>query len=170
MNTDTQTTELRERLDLMGVKYTKKNTTEELVALLQSALTPVAEEPKTETNEDKTLARLAKAKEMIYVSVQNLNPSKESWKGETVTIANSRMSEIRCFVPFNCEQAEAIWLPRIVVDYLKGIKFKKVNHIKDTKSGADHTVAYVPEFLIRELPEDYKPSGYGDDGMSFSTH
>lgn len=140
--------EIKNRLDLMGIKYHHNASLRTLKQLLADAVQPAAKATPTVTSRQ---ALAQDALRLIRCQITCMNPSKKDWVGETITSGNSIIGTVRKFIPFNCEAAESYHIPKILVDVLKGRKYLQVREIK-SRSGSTQDTYYVPEFQIAELP------------------
>lgn len=146
---------LKQRLDMMGVKYHHKAGVETLRKLLQDALNPPVEEEAVPTaRTQKMSARkeaLLKATALIRCQITCMNPHKRDWQGEIFTAGNGIIGTVKKFVPYNCEAANSFHIPRILVSAMRDRKYLQTRSIKTT-SGARQESFYVPEFVVVELP------------------
>lgn len=145
--------QLKQRLDLMGVKYHHKQNVESLKKLLAEALNPTEEEevtPKAQKLSRRKEA-LLKATQLIRCQITCMNPHKRDWQGEIITAGNTVIGTVKKFVPYNCEAANSYHIPRILVSAMRDRKYLQTRSIKTT-SGARQESFYVPEFVIVELP------------------
>lgn len=148
--------QLKQRLDLMGVKYHHRASVDTLRKHLQEALNPTEEE-----EEDIAMPRAPKAlsrKEarlhataLIRCQITCMNPHKRDWQGEIFTAGNGVIGTVKKFIPYNCEAANSFHIPRILISAMRDRKYLQTRSIKTT-SGAHQETFYVPEFVVVELP------------------
>ena len=102
---------LKERADQMGITYHPSIGLATLYAKVASAMnelalktTPAAEPKEEGETESAKNARLqAEANKLIRVVVNCMNPSKQQWEGEIITVRNRVIGTIKKFVPFNLD-------------------------------------------------------------------
>lgn len=142
---------IKERLDLMGVKYHHNAKLETLRALLDSSLAP--KEVNTEVAQRNQARKQLhdEAMALVRCRIACMNPGKKDWVGEIFTTGNSVLGIVRKFIPYNCEAAESYHIPRILLNSMRDRKYLQVRSIK-TRSGAIQENVFVPEFQIVELP------------------
>lgn len=142
---------IKERLDLMGVKYHHNAKLETLKTLLDKELKgsteTVAKADDVKTNE----ANLYKdAFKLVRCAIHCNNPGKRQLKGEFTTVGNSVHGHHTFFVPYNCSEAEDFVLPVIVVTALRERRFlsKAEEMVKDIH---DRSFYMAPEFTVSIL-------------------
>jgi hypothetical protein len=172
---------LKQRADIMGIKYHPNIKLESLKAKVAAKLdgevgngyedeeietintatkamaadtfTPLKKETPAQLKEK----RKQEALKLVRIRVSCMNPVKANMKGEIFCVGNSEMGMIKKFVPFNAEQG---WhVPNIILQEIKNKKF--VSHYS-TKIG-NKTVnqhKLIPEYSIEILdpltPEELK--------------
>lgn len=138
---------IKERLDLMGVKYHHNAKLETLKTLLDKELkgNEATAEPKSKDAEN-----TAKALELLNCAINCNNPGKRQLKGEFVTVGNSVLGHHTYFVPYNCPEAEEYVLPRMVIDALKERRYlsKTEEMVKDIH---ERSFYMAPEFTVSIL-------------------
>lgn len=118
--------ELKEKADLMGIKYSKKISIEALKQKINEHV-----ENANLANESKQ--EILKIKEQIFKEnmklvrcrITCLDPNRDNLKGEFITVANSYLGTVTKFVPYNTPAAEAYHLPYIIYKRLKKLKYAK---------------------------------------------
>jgi len=143
---------LKERADLLGIKYSKNVTLETLKAKVNAKL----EEAEVKAESKVTLKELrdqktAEETKLIRIRLAVMNPNKKNWRGEVITIANPVIGTVKKFVPFDASFYEnGYHVPNCIYKALKNRKF--LNIITDPKTHALKGTQYVPEFSIEVLP------------------
>lgn len=151
---------LKQRLDLMGVKYHHNAGVEKLRALLEEHLsdeTTGAEESqeseetgetKTVENGDDSRARQDELRALVRVFISCHDPSKAAWDGELISVGNSLVGTLKKYVAFNKE-----WhVPRIILDSLKEKQFQQHYKAKDSRGNEIPRTRLVKAYNIEELP------------------
>lgn len=120
MDTPDEASELRSRLDLMGITYRANATVESLRSTLDKAL--AEQKPKVVASQASVEAQMRKdLSKLIRVRVTCMNPNKKNVPGEYVSFMNGVMRRpITKYVPFN---ALPFHLPACIVNTIKGRVF-----------------------------------------------
>lgn len=138
---------LKERADLMGIKYHPSIGLDKLKEKVNDSLQPkrVAVE-KTDTQ--KKMEQIQSANRLIRIRITCMDPNRKGWKGDFFTVMNSTFGTIKKYVPYNKE-----WhVPAVI---LKQIKRKKRQEFYEvpTKNGMKVKRArMVPMYAVEELP------------------
>lgn len=145
---------LKERADLMGIKYHPSIGLATLKEKVNSALSGAEEEEEVtvneETPEQKRARLIAEATKLIRIRLTCMDPNKKGWTGEIFTVSNDIVGTVRKFVPFNAENGYHV--PNIIYKHLKRKKRQEFRTIK-TRKGMDIKQGYlVPAFAIEVLP------------------
>lgn len=145
---------LKERADLMGIKYHPSIGLATLKEKVNSALSGAEEEEEVtvneETPEQKRARLIAEATKLIRIRLTCMDPNKKGWTGEIFTVSNDIVGTVRKFVPFNAEKGYHV--PNIIYKHLKRKKRQEFRTIK-TRKGMDIKQGYlVPAFAIEVLP------------------
>lgn len=143
---------IKERLDLMGVKYHHNAKLETLKTLLDKSLKGDGESE----DEAKVDVRTERAKseedamKLVHCAITCNNMGKRQLKGEFVTTGNSMIGHRTFFVPYNCPEAEDYVLPMIVVKALRQRRYlaKTEEMVKDLH---ERTFYMAPEFNVSIL-------------------
>jgi len=161
VNTETvvekdELTLLKERADMMGIKYhpaigvksLKEKLDEELSGKKESdgeVVVGKGEESILERN-----ARLRKeANQLVRIQLTCMNPAKNTWKGDFYEVSNSVIGSIKKFVPFNVEE-DGYHVPAVSLKMLKRKKFQKFYEIQKGRHKVKKS-KLVPEFGITVL-------------------
>lgn len=146
------TDELRQQLELMGLKPHHNAKYETLKELLDENIKPKTKEI-TSTQSSRVALRKACIK-MVRIRLQCMNPAKAQFKGEYFTSGNDVVGTIRDFVPYNCEEAEDMLVPRILVNCIKERMYTRATDKPKNRGfveGVQQNVQLVPEFVVAEL-------------------
>lgn len=154
MSDNTELQSLKERADLMGIKYSPNIGVEKLRAKVNQAIEGKPEEVEEEAPKASTLSKTKKAKEeagkLVRVNVTCMNPAKREWDGEILTCGNSTVGTFRKFVKFNT--TEGWHVPQIIINAMRERKFQTFTRER-SKNGTDIKVGkLVNEFAIEVLP------------------
>jgi hypothetical protein len=171
---------LKQRADVMGIKYHPNIKLESLKSKVAAKLEGEAdeygeEEAETITIANKTMAlntftpmkretpeqlrdkRKKECLKLVRIRVACMNPIKANMKGDIFSVGNAEIGMIKKFIPFNAEQG---WhVPNIIFQELKNKQF--VTHY-ETKVGNKKIMKtkLVPEYSIEILdpltPEELK--------------
>ena len=155
-------TTLKEKADLMGLKYHPSISADKLREKVNAALadTPVEvvnelePEAVTEVAENATEYRLRKrreANELVRVRVSCMNPAKKEIMGELFTAGNSVVGSFTKFVPFNVEDG---WhIPRVIYNQMVE-RMCQVFYTVNTPDGDKvRKGKLIREFAIEVMPE-----------------
>lgn len=152
MTDTTQQTELealKERADLMGIKYSPNigvDTLREKVNA-QLATTEPEESGSVKVGSNRYQALRREAMKLVRVRVTNLNPSKKESEAEFVRAGNRLVSASR-LVPFEKETH----IENILLNVLKGRQYCIVVHEKNSEGKKVPVRKMRKEFQIEELP------------------
>ena len=142
---------LKERADLMGVKYHPSIGLDTLKEKVNSILaTKEVATPTEETPGQKRARLIAEATRLVRIRLTCMDPNRKGWPGEIFTVSNGVVGTIRKFVPFNAENGYHV--PAIILKQLKRRKRQEFRTVK-TRNGMSIKRGYlVPAFAIEELP------------------
>jgi hypothetical protein len=166
---------LKQRADLMGIKYHPNISAEKLKAKIEEKKEGIqgvntefaGEEAATiqayedvangdtftqgrrETPAQINMKKRQEALRLVRVRVTNMNPLKSNMKGEIYSVGNSQIGFIKKFVPFN---AEAGWhVPQIILTHMQEKKFMTHYEVKIGNKKIKKN-KLVPELAIEILP------------------
>lgn len=151
---------IKAQLDTMNVKYHHNANLKTLKKLRADALAPKEEdEPKVETKSRDVYVsgERKKANELVRVSITCRNPAKGARRGEFFTVGNDVIGNIKAFIPYNCEAAEDVRIPRIFIDMLRNRKYQSTVELSDKErmdSPLMHRTMWLKEFAVVELGEE----------------
>ena len=140
---------LKQKADLMGITYHPSIGLEKLrnkieVELNINSTDQIALPKNVETLGQKK-ARLRKEADIrVRCKVVCMNPQKQAWDGEFITVGNKFIGDIKVFVPFN---VEAWHLPKIIIEALKEKQY--MMHIPATSPNKNNAKQkWVKEFNV----------------------
>ena len=144
---------LKERADLMGIKYSKNVGADTLRAKVNEKLEEAALMNQLRNN--KALLRKKIQSEqlkLVRIRLTCMNPAKKAWKGEIFTIANEVIGTVKKFVPYNPKfYTNGYHVPKCIYDLLKQKQFLNITTEQKGPNIVVHT-EFVPEFSIEVLP------------------
>jgi len=148
---------LKERADLMGIKYSPNIGVEKLKERIAEKVEGKKEEVEVSKAVSDKVSKEAKAKmarkeealKLVRVRITNMNPLKGVLKGEIISAGNSEFGFVKKFIPFNAENG---WhIPQIILNVLKDKKFMTHYEVKvGNKRIKRHKL--IPEYSIEILP------------------
>ena len=145
---------LKERADLMGIKYHSSIGLEALKKKVEGALpkpkakvvTPKGEE----TIEERNLRIRNDANRLVRVRISNMNPIKGSLNGDFYEVSNRIIGTIKKYVPFNAGD-DGWHVPNALLQMLQDKKYLTFYEVtKGRKKIKRHKL--VKEFNIQILP------------------
>lgn len=144
-------TALKERAELMGVKFHPSISLEKLREKVNASLTPTEDVAATaETKKFSRLEAQRKASELVRIRVTCMNPAKKEWEGEIFTVGNATVGTFKKFIPFNADEG---WhVPRIMYEQLKERECQIFVTKRDDRGNTSRTGKLIKEFAIEVLP------------------
>lgn len=144
---------LKERADLMGIKYSNNISIETLKNKINEKL-EASEIVKDEQSKKIDIRKKVRDEELklIRIRLQVMNPAKLAWRGEIFTVANSIIGTVKKFVPYDAEfYTNGYHVPNCIY---KMLKEKEYLHISTSNQNGKQqvTTQFVPEFSITVLP------------------
>ena len=172
-------TEMRERADVLGVKYHHRANAKTIEAAINAFIVtsegsnlypkeakmeqilneitaplggpPPYEEPMSEGEFNKTQAgiRGKLAGSLVRCRIQNMNSAKKDWPGEFVSVGSAKLGTFKKFIPFG--SGEPYHIPRIIYNELKA---KQCSQFYSTKNDKGHKVRkskLINEYVVEEL-------------------
>ena len=95
-------TELKQRADLMGMKYSNNIGIDTLKAKINERLEAANLVKDAQKNKVELRKKLQDEQlKLIRIKLQVMNPAKQAWRGEIFTVANSVVGTVKKFVPYN---------------------------------------------------------------------
>lgn len=148
---------IKAQLDTMGVKYHHNANLKTLKKLKADALAPTEAEQKAEVKQAEVASISKKANEMVRVAITCRNPAKGARRGEFFTCGNAVIGNLKVFIPYNCEAAEDVRIPRIFVDMLRERLYQTTVELSDKErmdSPLMHRTMWLKEFAVVELGDE----------------
>lgn len=137
---------LKERADLMGIKYHPSIGVEKLREKVNGVLNP--ETPVEETSTQFKMRKIQEANKLVRIRVTCMDPNKKGWKGDFFTIMNPMIGTVKKYVPFN-----TIWhVPTVILKQLKRKKRQEFYEVEAKHGMKIKRARMVPMFAIEELP------------------
>lgn len=144
---------LKQRADLMGIKYKGNIGVDALKAKIESAGVKKPAEP--EEGEESELAMRQRIQKeqmaLIRCRIYNLNPSKVDLPGEFITVANRYLGTVRKFIPFGEATEQGYHIPKVLFDDLRSRQFQQIN-TKKVRGQVVQNTRMVPEYNLTVLP------------------
>lgn len=145
---------LKERADLLGIKYSNNIGLETLRAKVNAKLEDqiIAKEAMTDKASIRKKVREEQLK-LVRIRLNVLNPAKRAWRGEIFTVGNSVLGTVKKFVPYDPKFYEnGYHVPYCIFKMLKEKTFLDVQTYKDKHGTEQPRTAFVKEFGIEVLP------------------
>ena len=155
---------LKQKADVMGIKYGSRIGVDTLKAKIQARLNDEPEEEDSEPEKAEVVLTKAEReaqirKEMyeknmrlVRLRISNLNPAKKELQGEIFTVANKYLGTVKKFIPYGEASEEGYHVPYCLYLQLKSRKFLQVR--TRTVNGQIHVdQRWVPEFALEVLPQ-----------------
>ena len=145
-------TALKERADLIGVKYHPSISLEKLRDKVNAALSDDQKAPEAEApKKNSRLEAQRKASALVRIRVTCMNPAKKEWEGEIFTVGNSTVGTFKKYVPFNADEG---WhVPWIIYEQLKERECQVFVTKRDERGNTTRTGKMIKEFAIEVLPD-----------------
>ncbi len=94
--------------------------------------------------------RRKEASRLVRCRITCMNPAKQNWTGEIVSVGSAKMGTFKKFIPYN--SPEPYHIPHIIYQELKERKCR-IGHIVKLPNGQEvNRYKLVPEFSIEVLP------------------
>ena len=162
MTEKTELEALKERADVLGIKYHPSISLDKLKEKVNNALEPSTEEsyiegilpddeliPIEETQIQKQNRLRKEAGKLVRIRVTCMNPSKKEWRGEIITAANSIVPEVSKYVPFGIDDG---WhVPKIILNAMKERMYTQ-HYTTKIDGKLVHKQRQAKEFAIEVLP------------------
>ena len=151
LNRDEELKLLKERADLLGIKYSNNIGVDTLRAKVNERLNgedkpEVSERAKTRAQEREEQLKL------VRIRLSLMNPAKKSWRGEFFTIANPIIGTVRKFVPYNPKfYVNGYHVPQCILNMLLDKKFMNITTDSHGARSQTHS-EFINEFAIEILP------------------
>ena len=144
---------LKERADLLGIKYSNNIGLETLRAKVNEKLEESSIKQEEDSKKVATRADIrAEQLKLIRIRLTVMNPVKKAWRGEIFTVANSFIGTVKKFVPYNPKfYTNGYHVPNCIYGILKEKKFLNIS--TEEKGGKTEVrTDLVPEYSIEVLP------------------
>lgn len=150
---------LKDRADMMGIKYSPNIAYETLQSRIHEKLEEDAKPD--ETKEEKPTKNTAvearkKATKLVRCIVYCKNPNKKDLQGEYISAGNAKIGFIKKYVLFN----EPYHLPQMIVNYLKEKKYQRIwtkkvdgKEVIKNKNVKEYDIEYLDNLTEKELAD-----------------
>lgn len=139
---------LKERADLMDIKYHPSIGVDKLREKVNEMLTPT-KKPADETPAQVKMRKIKEANRLVRIRVTCMDPNRKGWKGDYFTVMNPVIGTIKKFIPFN-----TIWhVPVVLLKQLKRKKRQEFYEVKAKYGLKIKRARMVPMYAIEELPD-----------------
>lgn len=144
---------LKQRADLMGIKYKANIGVEALKKKIEDFGTSTEVAPLSEADSEQALRQKIQSEQMALVRcrIYNLNPSKTDVPGEFITVANRYLGTVRKYIPFGESTQEGYHIPKVLFDDLRGRQFQQIT-TKKIRGQVVQKTRMVPEYNLEVLP------------------
>lgn len=161
---------LKQRADMIGVKYSNNIGLETLKERIQEKLDGKENKPEEQAPTPPPMQDPAEAgkpapktlreklvqenMKLVRIRITCLDPKKKEWPGEIITVANEYLGTVRKYVPFGEVTDNGYHVPHCIYKYLKARKFLNIRTYKDRKNNNQIRVEqnWAQEFAIEILP------------------
>jgi hypothetical protein len=143
---------LKQRADMIGVKYHPSISLDKLREKVNAAVTPVEDKVgSTAESENQMRERLIReATELVRLRVVCMNPNKKEWHGEIFTVGNGVVGTHKKFVPFGLD--EGYHVPRIIYNQIVERQCQVFISKKDGRGNTIKEGKMIKEFAVEVLP------------------
>lgn len=167
-------TTLKNRADLMGIKYHPNSKAKSLKAKIEAKLAlteptdtipdvapitgelmpPTPEKKRTWLTHDEFLKETGRTtrlslNRLVRVRVSCMNPNKREWEGEIISVGSAKLGTFKKFVPFNNE--EGYHIPFIIYTAMKERQYTSYRTVKGPRGEKIRKGKLVDEFNIEVL-------------------
>ena len=151
-------TSLKQRADLLGLSYHPSIGLEKLREKVNATLASpeetkpeeVAQDPVTETLDQKRRRLRDEAAKLVRIRVTCMNPNKKEWEGEIITAGNAGVGTFKKYVPFNADEG---WhVPNIIYQVLKDRECQVFSTVTGPRGNKFRKGKLIKEFAIEVLP------------------
>ena len=144
---------LKERADLLGIKYSNNIGLDTLRAKVNEKLEESSIQQEDKENKANTRAQIrAEQLKLVRIRLTVMNPVKKAWRGENFTVANSFIGTVKKFVPYNPKfYVNGYHVPNCIYGILKEKQFLNIT-TEDKGGKTEVRTDLVPEFSIEVLP------------------
>lgn len=144
---------LKERADLLGIKYSNNIGLETLRTKVNEKLEESSIKQEEDSKKITTRADIrAEQLKLIRIRLTVMNPVKKAWRGEIFTVANSFIGTVKKFVPYNPKfYTNGYHVPNCIYGILKEKKFLNIS-TEEKRGKTEVRTDLVPEYSIEVLP------------------
>lgn len=144
---------LKQRADLMGIKYKANIGIDALKKKIEDFGTSTEAAPLSEADTEQALRQKIQSEQMALIRcrIYNLNPSKTDIPGEFITVANRYLGTVRKYIPFGEATQEGYHIPKVLFDDLRGRQFQQIT-TKKIRGQVVQKTRMVPEYNLEVLP------------------
>ena len=151
-------TSLKQRADLLGLSYHPSIGLEKLRDKVNATLASqeetkpeeVAQDPVTETLDQKRRRLRDEAAKLVRIRVTCMNPNKKEWEGEIITAGNAGVGTYKKYIPFNADEG---WhVPNIIYQVLKSRECQVFYTVTGPRGNKFRKGKLIKEFAIEVLP------------------
>ncbi len=141
---------LKERADLLGVKYHPSISLEKLREKVNATLAPTDDGAEAAPKKTNRLAAQKRASELVRIRLTCMNPAKKEWEGEIFTVGNAAVGTFKKFIPFNADEG---WhVPRIILEQLQERQCQVFVTSRDKRGNTTRQGKLIKEFAVEILP------------------
>lgn len=158
---------LKARADLMSISYHPNIGVEKLRDKINTALvdapnpdvkvspnstTAAVEVAEEETTMQRRIRKRREATELLRIRIQCMNPAKQEWPGEIITVGNSLVGTMSKFIPF--ADAEDGWhVPRMIYNVLLERQCQVFTTINDSRGNKTRKGKLIKEFAVELMDQ-----------------
>jgi len=159
--TPDELTLLKQRADMLGIKYHPNTGADKLKAKIDLKLN--GDKPKEKvlnktqkrtymTHDEFIKERSTNIRKhinsLVRIRATCMNPNKKDWEGEIISVGSAKMGTYKKYVPFNIE-----WhVPQIILDAMKDRNYSQFYNVRGPRGEKIRKAKLVPEFSIEVLP------------------
>lgn len=149
---------LKNRADMLGVKYHPSISLEKLREKVKAAIEGSKEEveepvkaAEVESEHAKKMRLRNEAAKLIRIRITCMNPNKKEWEGEIITAGNSAVGTYKKMIPFNTD--EGYHVPNIIYQQLVERQCQVFTTVTDSRGNKHRKGKLIKEFAIEVLPQ-----------------
>lgn len=153
---------LKQRADIMGLKYSPKIGVDALRKKVEDAINGVQEEKTEEVTAAPAQSKIQreaalrkelqmKALRLVRLRITNLNPTKKDLAGEIFTVANKYIGNVRKFIPYGEVTENGYHVPFVIYEQMKARKFLNIKTRRDARGQIVVEQNWAPEFALEVL-------------------
>lgn len=146
---------LKERADMMGIKYSPnigiETLKERINAVLSSPKASLKGKTINETIRDYHARLRREANRLVRIRLTCMDPAKKNWPGEIITVANGVVGTVKKYIPYQNNE-EGYHVPQIIFDFLKDRKYQAFRTVTGPKGRPIKQGYLANAYAIEELP------------------